>query len=118
MSYPEGLPATAYCIMEGHDYRGGGACVRCGDRLRCECGQFVTDAGFDAHLANCPTMRGIEEPADPGHSPYEEWVGYPMIACGYCQRPWPCDEASQEELAAGRRWMDERMGLVSKDTPK
>jgi hypothetical protein len=24
------------------------------------------------------------------HSPEEEWVGYPMIICGFCQEPWPC----------------------------
>ena len=25
------------------------------------------------------------------HVPFEEWVGYPLTACGTCGVPWPCD---------------------------
>ena len=53
MSLPEDTPREAFCSMEGHDWRGGGVCVRCGEQLRCGCGQFVRDDDFDAHLRVC-----------------------------------------------------------------
>jgi hypothetical protein len=50
--YPEGLSGSDFCHMEGHIWNGGGSCVRCGAPLRCGCGQFVTEAGFNDHLKN------------------------------------------------------------------
>lgn len=38
------------CYYGDHEWRGGGACVRCGVQLRCYCGQFVTESGIDKHL--------------------------------------------------------------------
>lgn len=31
----------------------------------------------------------------PIHEPVEEWVGYPMTACGICGVPWPCAESRE-----------------------
>lgn len=47
------LCEDADCHYGDHTYRGGGSCVRCGKRLRCFCGAFVTEAGLDAHLEGC-----------------------------------------------------------------
>jgi hypothetical protein len=45
----------AACYEEGHLWRGTGACVRCGEQLRCYCGRYVTEAGIDKHLReSCP----------------------------------------------------------------
>ncbi|HEX9995014.1 MAG TPA: hypothetical protein VGB14_18965 [Acidimicrobiales bacterium] len=56
MSDDWSLGATTYdavCQMEGHNWRGGGACVNCGARLRCACGQFVTENGIAVHTSDC-----------------------------------------------------------------
>ena len=60
MGYPEALPATAYCHMEGH-YWYEGVCSRCGEQLRCgACGQFVTIEGLDRHLAERCPVRPVD----------------------------------------------------------
>jgi hypothetical protein len=41
------------CYYNDHDWHGGGACVHCGERLRCFCGQFVTESSMRAHLESC-----------------------------------------------------------------
>ena len=55
------------CHYGDHLYRGTGACVRCGKRLRCYCGAFVTEAGIDKHLETCvaasPVVQEGETPA-------------------------------------------------------
>lgn len=35
------------------------------------------------------------------HHAQEVWVGYPMLACAYCQTPWPCDYEVARLAAAG-----------------
>lgn len=55
--YPEDITAEGICYMEGHDWQGGGSCVRCGERLRCACGQFVAEDGIDSHLRRCPDLE-------------------------------------------------------------
>lgn len=47
------------CYNGDHTWRGTSLCVYCGIRLRCECGQFVREDGFDAHYKRCPWMRAI-----------------------------------------------------------
>jgi hypothetical protein len=43
------------CHFGDHDWRGSGVCVHCGKRLRCYCGQFVTEDGIDKHIRDsCP----------------------------------------------------------------
>lgn len=42
------------CYMEGHLWRGGGVCVRCGEELRCYCGRFIREDQLDAHVESCP----------------------------------------------------------------
>ena len=56
MSYPEGLMPSAFCQMEGCNYRDGGVCVNCGDRLRCVCGQFISVRNMDDHFDICRSV--------------------------------------------------------------
>jgi hypothetical protein len=42
------------CYYGDHYWNGGGTCSRCGMRLRCDCGQFVTEDGMDEHFEWCP----------------------------------------------------------------
>ena len=63
--YPEGLWPEDLCHMEGHEFRGAGACVRCGERLRCYvCGQYMTlseeDMEKHAHMPCSPNCQGCE----------------------------------------------------------
>ena len=54
---PEDTPREAFCLMEGHEWRGGSRCVRCGERLRCECGRFVTEDALPDHIdRDCPVQ--------------------------------------------------------------
>jgi hypothetical protein len=41
------------CQYGDHTWRGGSVCVRCGERLRCYCGQFVREDELDVHLETC-----------------------------------------------------------------
>ena len=60
--YPEGLWPQDYCYMEGHVFRDGGACQRCGYQLRCyACGQFIRMDTADAHHAANHPMPCSEE---------------------------------------------------------
>ena len=55
--YPEDLPTTALCHMEGHDWgREGGVCLNCGEQLRCgACRRFVTIESLGQHIEqDCP----------------------------------------------------------------
>lgn len=57
--YPEGLPSTAFCYMEGHHWDGG-VCRNCGEQLRCQCGRFVTVEKLDEHLTtDCPLWLAL-----------------------------------------------------------
>ncbi len=47
---------TPECVHGDHLWRGEGACVQCGERLRCICGQFVREDSIDAHLEHCPSI--------------------------------------------------------------
>jgi len=38
------------CHYGDHTWKGTGACVRCGKRLRCYCGIFIREDGIDEHL--------------------------------------------------------------------
>lgn len=59
---------SADCHYGDHFWLGGGVCVRCGKRLRCGCGQFVTEAGIEAHLERCPvTERLMQEDWETAH---------------------------------------------------
>lgn len=60
MNYPEGLTGAAICQMEGHEWRNGGICIYCGERLRCLCGQFVRSDQLDQHVKNCPTIEEMQ----------------------------------------------------------
>lgn len=43
------------CYYGDHQWRGGGACICCGKKLRCYCGRFVTEDGLNKHLEeSCP----------------------------------------------------------------
>jgi hypothetical protein len=42
------------CYYGDHDWLGGGVCLACGKRLRCGCGQFVTEDGLEKHIEVCP----------------------------------------------------------------
>ena len=44
------------CYFGDHDWRGG-ACVACGKRLRCSCGQFLSVDNIDAHTLRCPWIQ-------------------------------------------------------------
>ena len=57
--YPEWLPETALCQMEGHDYGFGGSCRRCGARLRCSCGRFIRVDTCE----QCPCLNSVHEEA-------------------------------------------------------
>ena len=35
------------------------------------------------------------------HHPQEEWVGYPMTICPWCQERWPCAWSRANVTAAG-----------------
>lgn len=50
---PEDTPTPAICEMEGHTWHGSGACVRCGERLRCLCGRYTTEYDLLGHLRVC-----------------------------------------------------------------
>lgn len=54
--YPEGLPQSALCHVDGGHRWVGGACANCDERLRCgACMRFVTVEGLDKHIAEeCP----------------------------------------------------------------
>lgn len=58
--YPDYISARDLCVMEGCEFGDGGSCRRCGERLRCVCGQFVTVASLEGpdftHLKKCPTI--------------------------------------------------------------
>ncbi len=56
------------CHYGDHTYLGGGVCVRCGKRLRCYCGAFVTETGIDAHLATRRSLA-LASPAAAPPSP-------------------------------------------------
>lgn len=64
--YAEGLWPEDYCYIEGHIFRDGGACVRCGERLRCYvCGQYMTlsekDIEKHVHIPCSATCEGCDE---------------------------------------------------------
>jgi hypothetical protein len=48
------------CYFGDHEWRGG-VCVGCGERFRCECGQFLyaDDARLTAHAEVCPVIRKL-----------------------------------------------------------
>lgn len=55
--YPDWMPLSGICVCEGHDYKDGGICWRCGARLRCHiCGRFdrvdTCEAHFEAYHAD------------------------------------------------------------------
>lgn len=60
MNYPDGLTDAAICHMEGHEYRDGGICIRCGNRLRCLCGRFVRSDGFETHAKTCSAIEDMQ----------------------------------------------------------
>lgn len=53
------------CYHGDHSWRGGSTC-HCGARLRCICGRFVREDGFDAHYPTCPVLAAeyLAEVAD------------------------------------------------------
>lgn len=61
------IPSSAACVMEGHNWSGGGVCNQCGDRLRCLCGQFIRDDGD--HMDSCPVVAKL------------------VVTCASCDRP-------------------------------
>lgn len=45
------------CMVTGdHLWRGGSTCSACGVRLRCACGQYVTESNMPAHFDRCPVL--------------------------------------------------------------
>lgn len=67
MSYAEGLNPSDFCHMEGHNWgrEGGGICLNCGYQLRCQCGQFIREDGFDAHVPHCPIYSKLPDEPEP-----------------------------------------------------
>jgi hypothetical protein len=64
-AYPEGLWPQDYCYMEGHEFRDGGICTRCGERLRCSfCGRYMTlsdeSVAHHAHMPCSPDCEGCD----------------------------------------------------------
>ncbi len=57
---PDWCQGAVACQYEGHEYGDGGACVRCGERLRCVCGQFFRVDGFEEHIPRCPTALRLD----------------------------------------------------------
>lgn len=55
MSYDE------LCSILGHYWNGAGVCRRCGDRLRCVCGEFVRQDTLSVHFDRCRKLRQIAE---------------------------------------------------------
>lgn len=52
---------TADCYYNDHTWRGGGACVHCGQKLRCQfCGRFLSEATLERHFSEgegaCPVL--------------------------------------------------------------
>lgn len=63
--YPDGLWPSDYCHMEGHQFRDGGVCIRCGERLRCySCGRYMTlskeSLAYHAHMPCSPDCEGCD----------------------------------------------------------
>jgi hypothetical protein len=76
VSYPEGLWPEDYCYMEGHKFRDGGACVRCGEQLRCHfCGRYMTlspeSVREHAHMPCSPDCEGCDLCMAPVGAPTE-----------------------------------------------
>jgi hypothetical protein len=59
-AYPEALSGADLCYIEGHCWDGG-ICPRCLAQLRCLCGQFIRDDGWEKHAPHCPAMRSATE---------------------------------------------------------
>lgn len=76
------------CVASNdHYWHGSSICSACGARLRCGCGRFVREDGFDEHLRQLcplPVTCGWVEP-----EPYDRW-GEPLG--DRCKNPWPCAE--------------------------
>lgn len=62
MTYGYGINPD--CHYGDHEWRGGGVCVSCGERLRCNCGRFIRSADLDAHVVDCPWVVANLEPDD------------------------------------------------------
>jgi hypothetical protein len=56
------------CYQEGHLWRGTGACVYCGEQLRCFCGRFVREDGIEKHLNESCPLASLQEREDDHHA--------------------------------------------------
>lgn len=67
MSAARKLYNNVDCHYGDHSWHGGGVCVRCGDRLRCCCGAFVTEDGIETHLQTCRiVLKALAAPSSTG----------------------------------------------------